>query len=69
MEMISATGTTAVSPLFIIALAFGAGLGIALICFSFVNRKKLPKGMCIAFAAVGALACISAALMLIGLLS
>ena len=69
MEMISTTGTTTLSPLFIIALAFGAGLGIALICFSFFNRKKLPKGMSIAFAAVGALACISAALMLIGLLS
>ena len=69
MEMISTTGTTTVSPLLIIALAFGAGLGIALICFSFFNRKKLPKGMSIAFAAVGTLACISAALMLIGLLS
>lgn len=69
MEMISTTGTTTLSPLFIIALAFGAGLGIALICFSFFNRKKLPKGMSIAFAAVGALACISVALMLIGLLS
>ena len=69
MEMISTTGTAAVSPLFIIALAFGAGLGIALICFSFFNRKKLPKGMSIAFAAVGILACISATLMLTGLLS
>lgn len=67
--MISTTGTAAVSPLFIIALAFGAGLGIALICFSFFNRKKLPKGMSIAFAAVGILACISATLMLTGLLS
>ena len=69
MEMVLTTGTAAVSPLFIIALAFGAGLGIALICFSFFNRKKLPKGMSIAFAAVGILACISAALMLTGLLS
>ena len=69
MEMISTTGTAAVSPLFIIALAFGAGLGIALICFSFFNRKKLPKGMSIEFAAVGVLACVSAALMLTGLLS
>ena len=69
MEMISTEGAVTVSPLFIIALAFGAGMGIALICFSFFNRKKLPKGMSIAFAAVGALACISAALMLIGLLS
>ena len=41
MEMISTTGTAAVSPLFIIALAFGAGLGIALICFSFFNRKQI----------------------------
>lgn len=69
MQLISTEGATAVSPLFIIALAFGAGLGIALICFSIFNRKKLPKGMCIAFAAVGVLACVSAALMLVGLLS
>ena len=69
MGLISTEGAAAVSPLFITALAFGAGLGIALICFSILNRKKLTKGMCIAFAAVGVLACVSAALMLVGLLS
>ena len=59
---------SAVNPVLIIALVLGAGLGIALICFSFFNRKKLSNGMCIAFAAVGVLACISAVLMLTGML-
>ena len=40
MEMISTTGTAAVSPLFIIALAFGAGLGIALICLSLIHISE-----------------------------
>lgn len=58
-----------INPIMIIALAFGIGLGLALIGYSFFNRKKLPKSIAAAFAVVGICACISAALMIAGMIS
>ena len=57
-----------VNPIMIIALAFGIGLGLALIGYSFFNRKKLPKGMMVAFTVVGVCACVSAVIMMVGML-
>lgn len=56
------------SPLLIAALVLGICLGLALICFSFFAARRLSRGMTAAFAAVGILACVSAGLMLAGLL-
>lgn len=52
----------------IIALAFGLGLGAALIGFSVKNRKNLPRGMKMAFIAVGFSSIMSAVIMGAGLL-
>jgi NhaP-type Na+/H+ and K+/H+ antiporter len=53
---------------FIMALAFGMLLGIILLVFCFINRRRLPKGMTAAFAAVGIIAVISASLMMAGIM-